>query len=504
VLEVRCRALLAPPSGRRSVARERAPGYAPAPPGAVNAAPAPTLADALGALEAAQDLLAAVDLDLESDRGLLDAAVGLQESVNMLAGAQLRLLERIDRREAHTLDGAATTASWYRARTRLDHGAVARQVQAAVRLRRLPLLRDALEHGRVSLAHVTAITQAAAPGRIDAIAGCEQILVDLAHQAPPRQVKIAVKAITDQIDADGSDTDPLPAHGPDARRELHLHRGVDGLWDLRAIHDPLHGEALATLIDAFTTPDPPDTPAHLRRSPAQRRADALAAAVHAALAAGLAPQVHGVKPHIVASVDLLQLLGIDPHTLAAMTPDQRHHLLHQLSTALGIPLTDTTHDSDPGDAPAAGDTPAPGAPTQDAPVRPPRLRHGGQVPITTMRRLAYLAKITVVLTMGPWRITNVGRTMRTLPAWMRAILDLVHVHCRGPDCDHKITWSQAHHIIAWDDGGDTDLNATIPLCTTHHGWVTAGTWQVDFNPTTGTCTWTGPHGQHIQTHPPTP
>jgi hypothetical protein len=106
--------------------------------------------------------------------------------------------------------------------------------------------------------------------------------------------------------------------------------------------------------------------------------------------------------------------------------------------------------------------------------------------------------------MGPWRVTNVGRTMRTLPAWMRAILDLVHVHCRGPDCDHKITWSQAHHIIAWHDGGDTDLNATIPLCTTHHGWVTAGTWQVDFNPTTGTCTWTGPHGQTIHTHPPTP
>jgi hypothetical protein len=564
VVEGRCRGPRPPVRSAVRVAREATVAYTAAAgrepsgvheaawrdptvdPGAATAAP-PSLAQAVGLLDAALDALGRVDLDGEADRGLLDAAVGLQRVANRLAGAQLRVLADAERREAYTLDGAGTLASWYRARTHLDHGSAARMVRAARRLPQLPALRDALEDGRVSLGHVSAVTEAAVPTRMAAITGCEQILVDLAVAAPPRQVKIALRAIIDQVDGDGCEPQPLIEDGPDARRELWLHRSVDGLWDLRGIHDTLDGEALATVIDAFERPDPPDTPPQRRRSAAQRRADALADACRALLAAGIGPQQHGAKPHIIASVDLLQLLGIDQATLAQLTQEQRRELFQQLAAGLDLAgEADADRDADVGDRadgePDDADAAAEGDPADVAdahhaarkraddhdaafehaadvdaeaaaasgsapavghrPVRTPRLRHAGEVPIATMRRLAYVAKITVVLTMGPWRVVNVGRTMRTLPAWMRAILDLVHVHCRGPDCTHKITWSQAHHQLAWDDGGDTDLNATIPLCATHHGWVTAGTWQVDFDPDTGTCTWTGPDGQIIHTHPP--
>lgn len=94
--------------------------------------------------------------------------------------------------------------------------------------------------------------------------------------------------------------------------------------------------------------------------------------------------------------------------------------------------------------------------------------------------------------------------MRTLPAWLRAICHMVHSHCRGPDCDRPATWTQAHHQHPWDDGGDTDLNATIPLCKAHHDLVTTGRWQVAFDPDTGACTWTAGDGRTITTHPPDP
>ncbi|MPZ87681.1 MAG: hypothetical protein GEU81_06305 [Nitriliruptorales bacterium] len=118
------------------------------------------------------------------------------------------------------------------------------------------------------------------------------------------------------------------------------------------------------------------------------------------------------------------------------------------------------------------------------------------------RRLALESKVTAVLTMGPWRIVNVGRTHRTLPPWLRAVLEMVHRHCRGPGCDRPLAWTQAHHEHAWEHGGQTDLNATIPLCQAHHDLITTGRWHVTFDPDTGVCTWTGPDGHTIRTHRP--
>jgi hypothetical protein len=119
-----------------------------------------------------------------------------------------------------------------------------------------------------------------------------------------------------------------------------------------------------------------------------------------------------------------------------------------------------------------------------------RLRFTGDLPADRARHLALRAAVTVVLIMGPWRVVNVGRRHRTLPAWLRVLLDGVHRHCRGPDCDRPITWTQAHHQQAWDDHGDTDLNTTIPLCKAHHDLVTVGGWTARVDPDTGTVTWT--------------
>lgn len=103
----------------------------------------------------------------------------------------------------------------------------------------------------------------------------------------------------------------------------------------------------------------------------------------------------------------------------------------------------------------------------------------------------------------PWRAVSVGRTQRTLPAWLRPLLEVIHRRCRGPDCDRPVVWSQAHHLDAWAADGHTDLNRMIPLCQRHHDLVTLGLWDVDLDLNTGVCTWENRStGSSARTHPP--
>jgi len=408
-----------------------------------------SLSEALAGLAAAVDVLARVDLDGESDRGVLAAAVEVQRLSNRLGGVQLLVLDSVDRREAYSLDAAVTAASWLRHRTRMDHGQATRLSRAAVRLRQLPKLEAALAAGDISLAHVTAVTTAAVPRRMQAVIEVEETLVALARTAPPRDVAAAMRHVAGISDADGSDNPAeLSGGGPDERRHLDLWRGLDGLWEIRGTLDPIAGETLATVLNALDLPDPAGTPAGQRRSPGQRRAEALEALARRVLDAGNIPTVNGNKPHVLCVVDIATLVGAD-----------------------------------------------------DEAQRCPRLRYTGAVSGATARRLARQAKISAVLTMGPWRVVNVGRTFRTLPSWLRTALEMVHRHCRGPDCDRPVTWTEAHHETGWEQGGDTDLNATVPLCKAHHDLVTSGSWQVAYDPDTAICTWTGPNSQVIHTHP---
>jgi hypothetical protein len=439
---------------------------------------APSLADAVAKLADARAALAAVDVDAEDDRALLDAALELATLDNQVAAQQVRVLEAADRREAYREDGALTLASWQRHRSSVDHGTSTRLVQAARRLRGLPLLRQAFTEGAVTLAHVWAVTDAAGPRRAEAIADNEEALVGLARHGAPRDVRRAVRLIAEQVDGDGSGADPLDDDGPDERRELRFYpNGIDRLGELRATLDPLAAELFAAMLEAYDRPDGPDVPDRLRRTRPQRRHDAFQNALQALLGAG-APEAPETTPtHVHVTIDLDTLLG-----------------------------TGRWADGDAAAGDAEAPDPAHADPRWDGPRlkgRTPRFRHTGPLSPGLARRLAWNAKITAVLTMGPWRVTNVGRTQRVLPTWLRDLLTMVHGHCRGPDCDRPIAWTQPHHQVAWRKGGDTDLNATIPLCSGHHP-MADGDWRVTYDPDTGTCTWTGPKGQTINTHPPPP
>ena len=50
--------------------------------------------------------------------------------------------------------------------------------------------------------------------------------------------------------------------------------------------------------------------------------------------------------------------------------------------------------------------------------------------------------------------------------------------CTFPGCDRPATWTQAHHIAHWADGGTTTLDSLALLCDPHHDEIHHHGWTV--------------------------
>ena len=61
-----------------------------------------------------------------------------------------------------------------------------------------------------------------------------------------------------------------------------------------------------------------------------------------------------------------------------------------------------------------------------------------------------------------------GRSTRNVSRHQRELLDLRDQHCRWPGCDRPASWCDAHHVIAWEHDGRTDLDNLALLCRRHH------------------------------------
>ena len=239
-----------------AVARERGVGYDVVP-------PRPTAAEALAQLDAAIAVLGQVDWRGETEDTVNAAVVGLQRRVNQVAAQALRPIGQLQARSSYRRDGAVTAASWLRNRTNMDHGPAQRLCAAASRLRSLDQLRDAFVAGDVSLAHVTAITDAAVPTRFEAIAAVEDSLVELARTAKPHAVRVALRRVRDIVDPDGSEPDddapPCDANENDPRRSWTQWPTLDSMVRGEYLIDPVFAEMITILMDAFA---PPTRPTH--------------------------------------------------------------------------------------------------------------------------------------------------------------------------------------------------------------------------------------------------
>ena len=75
-----------------------------------------------------------------------------------------------------------------------------------------------------------------------------------------------------------------------------------------------------------------------------------------------------------------------------------------------------------------------------------------------------------------------GRSVRYATAAQRRALVIRDGGCVFPGCDAPPGWCDAHHVVAWEDGGPTGIDNMALVCRAHHGLAHSTDWALETAP----------------------
>jgi HNH endonuclease len=78
-------------------------------------------------------------------------------------------------------------------------------------------------------------------------------------------------------------------------------------------------------------------------------------------------------------------------------------------------------------------------------------------------------------------VVNLGRSRRIATLGQTIALIARDKGCSFPGCDVPPEWCERHHIVAWVDGGPTNLDNLTLLCRYHHRQFLARGWTCTMN-----------------------
>ena len=214
------------------------------------------------------------------------------------------------------------------------------------------------------------------------------------------------------------------------RRYLHLTRQADGMTRLSALLDPESAALVRDAVDAATSPRR-DGPHFV--SPSERDAEESDRALRMLTDTRTTPQVA-----LDAVVELIRLGG-------AVAPTD---VIGVRAPAVQVLVAERDLHTGRGLAFCEGQTEPVGTATAE--------RHvcaSGVVPI-------------IVDDAGD--VIALGRESRLFTRKQRIALAARDGGCRFPGCDRPPAWTEAHHIVPWSHGGNTDLHDGVLLCRHHH------------------------------------
>ena len=110
-----------------------------------------------------------------------------------------------------------------------------------------------------------------------------------------------------------------------------------------------------------------------------------------------------------------------------------------------------------------------------------RLGDGTPIPVEKIRDLACRSDILPAIFRGVSQPLDLGRARRIASPAQRVALVARDKACVG--CGATANWCQAHHIIPWAVGGNTDLDDMCLLCSRCHHRVHDDRWQVRISAT---------------------
>jgi len=366
--------------------------------------------------------------------------------------------------------GAGSTTDWLKTATGRSGRDAARLARLGANLADLPGTARALADGDLTVEGADVVVQAATDGRLGQAGDLEAVLLDEARTQTPDQLRATVRR--KRHAADGAALWRDEQHQHDARR-ASLTRRDDGMWDLYALLTGEVGAKVATAMNAADHPDGPDTPHDHRRTPPQRRADALEHLIDLVLDAGMVATTGGIaRPHLSVHVD---------------------------ADTLRTDLTDT-HGTDGGVGGGVGAAAAPDDPAWNG-LAAATTDWGDVVSPQAVRRLLCDAAVSRIVLTGRSQVLDVGRTTRSWSEPQRRAINARDRGCRGPGCTRPIAWTHIHHLHWWRNNGHTAVTNGLALCHHCHRLVHDHHWTVHLDPTTATTTWHSPDGHTTTTRP---
>ena len=114
-------------------------------------------------------------------------------------------------------------------------------------------------------------------------------------------------------------------------------------------------------------------------------------------------------------------------------------------------------------------------------LRNGRLSDGTPIPAKKIRDLACGAEILPAIFRGASQPLDLGRSRRIASPAQRIALIARDRACVG--CGASSSWCQAHHVIPWAVGGNTNVDDMCLLCSRCHHNVHDDGWKVHRNPT---------------------
>jgi Domain of unknown function (DUF222) len=318
-----------------------------------------------------EELGTAIDgLDIPLDGAALAALVGLRDRLDAHISDAVAAHDRAGLWE---LDSATSMTAWLADRAGVPRPRAAATVARARKLARLPVTAGGWRDGTLS------------SGQVDAIAAhldADTVALFANHEAElvPTLVGLSVPDVAAAMGAwrecASVDRDPTP----EPSQALYLSSTLGGRWRLDGDLGPETGELVATALRLAQSPDVDGEPA---RTPASRRADALADICRHFLDHQHTRRGGRHRPHLNLILDLHRYQAL-PHAGA-------------------------------------------------------RSVNGTHLDRTSTDRLLCDAAIHRVLSHGPSAILDYGTTTRTIPAPLYNALVVRDRHCRFPGCDRPAT-----------------------------------------------------------------
>jgi hypothetical protein len=240
----------------------------------------------LDELRAAVAALRAVDTSSMSDEELGAFLVDLRQIENQLDAFATRVTGEWDARKAWASTSRARTASsWLAFHCRMPHATARRRVRLARARRSMPAASEAWDRGEIESAHVSALERAHSEATASAFERDEELLVGRAQELRFDDFCRVVSYWHQYADPDGAESDAGKRFG---ERRAHLSQTFGGMWVGDVLFDPIGGSIVARTLgdieqelfdadcaEARERLGCEDVTVHqLRRTPAQRRADA--------------------------------------------------------------------------------------------------------------------------------------------------------------------------------------------------------------------------------------